>query len=191
MARSASSHYPDRIFRGTWTSGGPEGHPRTSGDPSRIQALVWARPSGQQNWNLIRSCRHAPTSRQRPSLKVRASQAAPPPGQPGRPWVRLGRSTAPARPPATPARAAPSLGGVFVGGRTQRGAACWLSLRGRVLGPAAVPPAREARTEESPARPSSRFLSLLRLHSHAALYLEWVIPACFPRAASRSPKVEH
>lgn len=32
MARSASSHSTDRIFRGTWTSGGPESHPRTSGD---------------------------------------------------------------------------------------------------------------------------------------------------------------
>ncbi|XP_032961656.1 basic salivary proline-rich protein 4-like [Rhinolophus ferrumequinum] len=74
---------------------------------------------------------------------------APSPGQPGRPSVRLGRSTAPARPPATPARAAPGLGGVFVGGRAQRGAASWLSLRGRVLGPAAVPPAREAPAEES------------------------------------------
>lgn len=49
MASRAASHYPDDIFRGTRRSGGPEGNLRTSGDPFRVAALVFARPLGQQN----------------------------------------------------------------------------------------------------------------------------------------------
>lgn len=47
------------------------------------------------------------------------------------------------------------------------------------------------RLEEPPATSPSPSLGLVRLHSPVALYLEWVVPACLPRAASRSPGVEH
>lgn len=58
MARSAASQCPDRVFRG------PPTHLRR---PFSGQALVWARPSGQQNRNLIRSC-HRPSPPPGPSI---------------------------------------------------------------------------------------------------------------------------
>ncbi|XP_073747360.1 uncharacterized protein [Callorhinus ursinus] len=65
VARRAASHYPDDIFRRTRRSGSPEGNPRTSEDPFRVPALVFARPLGQHR-NLILSCSRAPTSLPRP-----------------------------------------------------------------------------------------------------------------------------
>lgn len=154
---------------------------------------------GQPNRNLICSCRRAPTSRPRPSLQPGRARK---PGRWGRregPRARLGRSTAPARPPVAPARAALGLGGVFVGGRVRRGAASRLSLQGRVLGPGRGPARFRALSECASGglgggvhrRCPFPSVDLLRLHSRAAIYLEWVILACFPRAASRSPGVEH
>lgn len=190
MARSAASHCPDRISRGTWRSGGPEA---THAPPET--------PLGSQHW-----CGHVPrTTKPEPNLQLSPRAHLPPARKPGRwgrregPRARLGRSTAPARPPVAPARAALGLGGVFVGGRVRRGAASRLSLQGRVLGPGRGPARFRALSECASGglgggvhrRCPFPSVDLLRLHSRAAIYLEWVILACFPRAASRSPGVEH
>lgn len=80
MARRAASHYPDSIFGGTRRSGGPEGNPRTSEDPFRVSALVFARPLGRQPRNLILSCRRAPAHLP-PASPARSSRLASQPGR--------------------------------------------------------------------------------------------------------------
>lgn len=201
MARLAASHYPDGIFRGTQRSGGPEGNLRTPLYSSRVSAMVFARPSGQQNRNLIRSCRRAPTS---PLLSPQPQASIGAGCWSGTACLRvpLGRSARPrARRPCT-RRSRP---GPRRRGRSglSPGTASRLRLRGQELGPGLRPPTpapaplpsqsrpREAQAGGAPVTSSSPSLGLLSLHSRAAIYLEWVVPACLPRPASRSPEVEH
>lgn len=197
VARRAASH-DLTVFSEAPGSGGPEGSLRTSGDSS-------PGPSGQQNWNLIRSCRRRPP----PSLP-QPPPASPPaaclaclpprasvrPRRPGR--HRLPSESRWAEAPAAPARAAQGLGGGVVrrSGPGERG------LRAALPGtrwaltadpPASLPsgnPLREALARGSaphPAPPSpSPSLGLLRLRSQAAIYqmgLPWPPPSKLPLEA--------
>ncbi|XP_039109234.1 WAS/WASL-interacting protein family member 1-like [Hyaena hyaena] len=184
MASPAASHYPDGIFKGTGRSGSPDGNLRTSGNPFRVPSRVSARPLGHHHRNRILRCRRGPASLRRPQAAAPGRLAS----KPGR-WGRTASPPAPSRakrPPGVrahvgPARAEPGPGGGVVGGRGPAGARPPGCARAADPRPPPAPPPL----------PSSPSLGLRCLHSRAAIYLEWVIPACLPRAASRSPEVEH